>query len=158
MRRLLYIMVATAALASCSSIDCPLNNTVYATYWMSGQVDTLKDTLTVSLVRVDGSDTIFLNRLTSATNFSLPVSYAQAEDVLLFQFADTTGTTLTDTVRIAKENTPHFEAVDCSPNYFHTLTAITTTHHRIDSLTINNPSVDYDATKQHILVYLNPGR
>lgn len=158
MRRLLYILIATAVLASCSSIDCPLNNTVYATYWFSGQVDTLKDTLTVSLVRADGSDTIFLNRLTSATNFSLPVSYAQTEDVLLFQFADTTGTTLTDTVRITKENTPHFEAVDCSPNYFHTLTAIATTHHRIDSLTINNPSVDYDATKQHILVYLRAGR
>lgn len=156
MRQLLFFIIALLAIASCSSIDCPLNNTVHATYWLRGSADTLKDSLTVSVTSNEGADTVILNRLIATDHFTLPVSYTQAEDVLLFQFTDTAGTKLIDTVRIEKENTPHFEAVDCSPNYFHTITAIKTTHNKIDSLTINNPSVDYDATKQHIFVYLRP--
>lgn len=150
-------VLAALTLAACSTIDCPLNNRVYASYKLAGTVTTLTDTLTVSTTRTaaDGNDTVLLNQATAIDSFSLPLSYQQAEDVLYFSFAksDTTDT-ITDTVRVAKQDLPHFESVDCSPNFFHTLTSVSHTSHAIDSIVINNPKVTYNDTKPHFLLYL----
>lgn len=51
------------ALAACSSIDCPLNNVVYAKYKLKGDVTKLEDYLTVTTKRADGNDTILLTSL-----------------------------------------------------------------------------------------------
>lgn len=153
----IFILALVAVvLGSCSSIDCPLNNTVYANWRLQGNDTTLVDTLTVSAKRMDGTDTVVVNRLTGTGSFSLPVSYNQSVDELHLAFTGSTGTTTVDTVMISKDNIPHFEAVDCSPNYFHTITGLTTTHHVIDSLVISNPNIDYDATRKHILLYIHP--
>lgn len=150
-------LLATALLCACSSIDCPLNNRVYTQYVFKGEADTLKDTLTVIAVRPGvASDTVVFNRGVNLTSLLVPVSYTQAEDVLAFQFTNAEGDVTTDTVWITKENQPHFESVECSPNFFHTLTGIRCTHKRIDDIAINHPNVDYDATKEHIYIYIRP--
>ena len=56
-------------------------------------------------------------------------------------------------MRINKVNTPRFESVDCQVAYFHTITAVESTHNFIDSIVINNPNVDYDTEKQHFRIY-----
>ena len=61
--------------------------------------------------------------------------------------------TTLDTVTVTKENHPHFESVDCSPAYFHTITAVSTTHNAIDSVVIKNPDVNYDTSKKHFYIY-----
>ena len=58
-----------------------------------------------------------------------------------------------DTITVTKEDRPHFESVDCSPLYFHTITAINTTNNAIDSVVIINPDVSYDTSKKHIYIY-----
>lgn len=151
MRKIIWViaLVALMATVSCSSIDCPLNNMVYAKFKMHA---TLADTLTVSTMRSDGSDSVLLNKAVSKDSFQLPMSYKYDEDVLFFQRSSTTKTAL-DTVKIAKTNQPHFESVDCNPSIFHTITGVTYTQHAIDSIVIKNTTVSYDANKAHFLIY-----
>jgi len=82
------------------------------------------------------------------------VSHTLPEDVLCILIADTTGQYWLDTMRIKKENIPHFESVDCSASFFHNITAVRSTHNAIDSITINNPSVTYDSETEHFHLYL----
>ena len=56
MKKLLYTVCLVMALAACSSIDCPLNNVVYAKYKLKGDVTKLEDYLTVTTKRADGND------------------------------------------------------------------------------------------------------
>lgn len=153
-----------SCLISCTSIDCPVQNTVYTVYDFKkadGTADTLKtDTMWILSKRTDGTDTLLINRLcgASATGFDLPISYTQPEDVLITLLADTTRHYYLDTIRIKKENQPHFESVDCQASYFHEITAVSTTHNFIDSIVINNPHVNYDASTAHFHIYIKAVR
>lgn len=154
-RMLLYISVMALAATACSSIDCPVQNSVYTVYRAcksDGTADTLRDTLTVATTRRDGTDSVLLNRMINTTEFSLPISYTAPADTLLFFMEGKAGHTL-DTVCVSKENTPHFESVDCNISYFHHITAVTHTGHAIDSIEINKPSVNYDASTEHFHIY-----
>ena len=62
MRRIIVLPLIVLLLSACSSVDCPLNNTVYCVYSLKGDVDMLGDTLTVSTPRVYGADTILIDR------------------------------------------------------------------------------------------------
>lgn len=153
----LAAMLPAFLLAACASIDCTMTSAVSCRYALRGSVDTLYDSLTVITMRPDSNDAVMLNRLARFTSFTLPMSYANGRDELLFIMKDTTGVTRTDTVTIAKTNVPHFESVDCQPRFFHTITDVKTTHHRIDSIAIANPNVDNDE-KENLLIYFHPDR
>lgn len=153
-----FLLMATAVnllFVACSEVNCPLNTTVYSQYAVKG--DTLNDTLTVITLRPDSNDAVMLNRLVGARGFYLPMSYAHDADELLFLYTDTAGRQMLDTVTVMKTNRPHFESVDCPPAYFHTITDVSHTRNRIDSIVINNANVDYDETKQHLYIYFNRG-
>ena len=153
MRRIIPVILATVILTACSSIDCPVNNTVYAKYVLGGEVDAIPGTLTVKTKRANGSDTTLLNELSFAKDFLLPISYVRPTDILVFQLTDTNAVTYIDTVKLSKINTPHFESVDCSPSYFHQLTGVTWTKKAIDSIIISNSKVTYDTTGGHVQIY-----
>lgn len=155
MRKVVWIflcVVVLNAVAACSSIDCPLNNTVGLKFLLQGDVTTLTDTLTVSIQRSDGSDSVLLNKSVNTDSFILPLSYKYDVDVYYFEVKDTVSTTL-DTVTITKTNEPHFESVDCAASFFHTLNEVSTTHNRIDSVKIHNSKVNYDASQAHLYIY-----
>lgn len=147
-RSCIFIMIAMVILAACSSIDCPLNNTVYANYVLTGKVSKLPDTLTIAIARQNAPDSVLINKQVDAKTFSLPMSYGQDVDRLHFQ----TGRIM-DTVWVEKTNRPHFESVDCGLNYFHTITGVRYTRHAIDSIVINQKEVTYDASQQHFHIY-----
>ncbi len=164
MRKIIAAISFLAALSACTSIDCPVQNLVYTNYVLKkadGSADTLNtDTLWIISKRANGTDTLLLNALcgSSATKFSLPISYTQPEDIFYAQLVDTAGNSFIDTLRIKKENIPHFESVDCQAAYFHKLTAVSTTHNAIDSLVINHSDVNYDITKEHYHIYFKAER
>lgn len=138
---------------SCSSIDCPVQTTVQANYALqdaNGNSATLSDTLYVWTQRADGSDTLLLNRGINLTSFSLPVSYQQPEDVLIFQTVNTDLETTIDTLWLKKDDIPHFESVDCNTHFFHRLTNVRSTHQAIDTVTINHAGINYDTSKTHL--------
>ena len=142
-------------MSSCSDIDCPVTNGVWSNYVVKG--DTLHDRLTISASRENKPDTILLNKQVITTKFSLPMSYNGEKDKLRFVFTSKAGVTTIDTVTISKTNISHFESVDCSPTFFHTLTAISAKGTRVKKVEINNPNVDYVGTKEHIFIsFTNP--
>lgn len=158
MRKVIVVILAIAAMAACTSIDCPVNNKVVTNYTLKkadGTADTLNtDTIWVIAQRTVVADTLVLNsQYDICTGFQLPISYTQPEDILFLVLGDTTKTRYVDTIRIKKENYPHFESVDCSASYFHKITAVSTTHHVIDSIVIHNADVNYDDKQEHFYIY-----
>jgi hypothetical protein len=153
MRKIIpLIIVCICLLAACSTIDCPLNNAVFTAYKLTGTVTSLADTLTISTDITDGNDTVLINRDVNVDSFLLPLSYQRNEDTYFFKIYNKTSST-TDTVRVEKDNKPHFESIDCNPSIFHTILGVKYTHNRIDSIVINNANVNYDATKAHFHIY-----
>ena len=55
-------MMALGLMAACSTLDCPLNNTVYTKYRLAGNITTLTDTLTISTNRIEGTDSVLINK------------------------------------------------------------------------------------------------
>lgn len=153
MRRIITLPVIMMLLVACSSIDCPLNNTVYCIYSLRGDVETLTDTLTISTPRSLKEDTILINKQVNTKDLQIPMSYVQDADILYFTLTDTLSITRCDTVIITKTNEPHFESVDCSPSFFHTITDVRHTHNTIDSITISKSKVDYDTTVDNLFIY-----
>jgi hypothetical protein len=156
MRKAVFcLLIFLTALLSCSSIDCPVETKVqvrYGFYKTGETVDTLADTLSVWTTRNNGTDTLIFNRAFDRTSIQLPISYQHPEDILYFHFTDSNKVLTVDTVWLQKDDIPHFESIDCAAHYFHTLTAVHSTHHRIDTLIINNPSVNYESTVEHIRI------
>lgn len=153
--RALPLAMMLVVLTACTSIDCPLNNLVKVNLIMKGESETIPDTIFITAIRTTGNDTIF-NSGVNISSLAVPVSYTQEEDLLQITLNDTLGNTYKDTLTIRKTNQIHFESVDCPPNYFHTLTGITTTCHAIDSVVIKNPQIDYDSSKENIYIYFTP--
>ncbi len=158
MRKITVLLALLAVIVSCTTIDCPLNNSVYARYRLAGDVTTLGDTLTISTTRTAGSDTVLLNKALGVDSFNLPLSYQHAQDVFYIDIRPQGAARTLDTVTVSKTNEPHFESVDCASSVFHTLTGVSSTHHRIDSIAIQNPQVTYDAAKAHLLIYFKARR
>lgn len=155
MRKIIPLLfVVFTLMVGCSSLDCPLNNTVYTKYKLMGNITKLSDTLTITTTKVEGTDNVIINQDVNIDTFILPMSYTRPEDVFFFEMRDTAlHKVYHDTVRVKKEDQPHFESLDCKPSYFHTITSVETTHNRIDSIVINNKEVNYDATKPHFYIY-----
>lgn len=166
---ILFICLSPLAYYSCSSIDCPIENTVSVQYEIrdkEGNALAITDSLSVVTTRIDNNDIFlqmsvresdkitFLNKLVGRSAFSLPISYSHPEDVLYFCFTDN-DTTIVDTVWIKKDDIPHFESVDCSAAFFHELTNVRHTHNVIDSLVLVNRSVNYDYKTVHFYLYPN---
>lgn len=164
MRKIIAAILIVAALAACTSIDCPVQNLVYTNYFLKkpggSDADTLgTDTLWIKTTRVNGTDTLVQNGLCGdVTTFTMYISYTQPEDVFVTLLCDTSGNALLDTIRIKKDNIPHFESVDCQASYFHNITAVSVTHNAFDSIVIHQPRVDYDITREHIYLYLKAQR
>ena len=151
-----WLFACLVFVVACSSIDCPVENTVTTVYTFQKPdltADTLKDTMYVFSYRADRSDTLLYNSAIGATMFQLPIGYSNPEDTLYFLFVNGDYMAL-DTVFIKKENYPHFESVDCSAAFFHELTGVRHTSHAFDSIVINKKAVDYDATTEHFHLYL----
>lgn len=143
-------------LTACSSVDCPVQNAVYTVYKVmksDGTPDTLRDTLTVSTTRTDGSDSVLLNLSVNTTTFNLPVSYNEPEDTLIFELRGYEWQ-MTDSVFVKKDNYPHFESVDCNISFFHSIRGVRWTRNFIDSIAINNQQVNYDPSPEHFHIYI----
>lgn len=155
-RELFWALLVAVLISACSSIDCPVKNTVRTYYCLKAPgavADTLKDTLSVTSHRANGTDTLLLNQAIQVASFSLYMGYSNPEDTLFFRFFNGAYVAI-DTVWVKKDNYPHFESVDCNASFFHNITAVRSTQHAIDSIRINNPSVTYDSSPEHFHLYL----
>lgn len=79
-------MMLVLMVASCTSLNCPLNNTTYTKYKLMGDVKTLNATLTISTTKQEGEDSVLINKDENVDSFILPMSYHQPEDVFFLRF------------------------------------------------------------------------
>ncbi len=154
MRKIVAVLLtAVAFMASCSTVDCPLNNVVYLKLSLNDGSGKFNDTLSIRTRRSDGTDTLLLNRLTNVGSAWLRVSYTQDRDIYFLTRTDTQLRSINDTLVVEKRDMPHFESVECAPIYFHEITGLSCTHHSIDSVVLSNPRVDYDTTRTNITLH-----
>ncbi|MCQ2242860.1 MAG: DUF6452 family protein [Bacteroidaceae bacterium] len=154
-RTLILFFSVMVGLAACTSIECPMNSHVFANYgfYINGDTAVAINGLTVTTTRNDGNDTTLVNKLSGSHNVTLPMSFIHDTDTLRFTLADETGEQ-TDVMHVKKTNEMHFESVECGANYFHKILSIETTHNFIDSVVIKKDNVNYDATEEHVHIYL----
>ena len=153
MRKWLFLLMM-AFVVSCSTIDCPVDNLVETRYRFlntAGDSLVLMDTLSITSMSADGKE-VLLNRKVGRATIQVPISYSHPEDVLVFNIYRSEYN-IVDTVWVKKDDIPHFESVDCNASFFHTITGIRYTTNFIDSIVINDPSVDYDKTTIHFYIY-----
>ena len=147
-----WALVAASLLPSCSSIDCPVQNTITCSYLVcdaQGVAVELQDTLNVFSPRRDGTDTLLLNRSVNTKSFSIPMSFSLVEDTIVLQVKGA-DYVVEDTVFVEKTNEPRFESVDCQAVYFHTITQVRAKGTLLEDVIINKASVDYDASTPHL--------
>ncbi len=153
---IIFILAAVVGLAACSSIECPMNSHVYANYGFYVEGDTavsIKDKLTVTTTQNDGNDTTLINKVTGTHNINLPMSFLHDTDTLTFTLEGESGMQ-SDVLYVKKTNEMHFESVECGANYFHKILSIESTHNFIDRVVINKDNVNYDASEEHVYIYL----
>ncbi len=148
---ILMMVLSIAALIGCDEIDCTLYNTVFmrSTFYSDGSQISLTDTLTVGTGR---EARILLNRMTGASDLTLPLSHWQEVDTLVLTVSGE-NYLVEDTLWITKTNTPYFESPDCPTNVFHYITSVNSTHTFIDSVSILEPHVNY-AQGENLRIHL----
>lgn len=139
-------------LAACESQDCTLYNVVgmYSNFYRNGSAVQLNDTLTITAC---GSDSILLNRKVGANFLTLPLSYWQKEDTLVFSLKGD-GFLVRDTIWISKTDKTHFESPDCPVAIFHDITHVHSSHQFIDTVLVTRPAVNYDKT-ENLQIYIS---
>ncbi|MBR5841655.1 MAG: hypothetical protein IKY64_03445 [Bacteroidaceae bacterium] len=157
-RHIAYPIVALIALlgmASCSSEDCSINNTVrgkMAFYNAYGDAVSLNAILSVSVVRPQG-DSVVLNQKTMATDVTFPLSYTHETDTFIYCFDFNGNWVAYDTLYISHTNTPTLVSVDCGTAMFHTITEARSTHTLIDTLIIKSHEINYDERENIQVIY-----
>lgn len=148
----MLIVGASLLFGACGGEDCVINNTVAVTmnfYSAAGNAVMLNDELTVSIVRPE-NDSIVLNRKSSATGVDIPLGYANACDTFVLRFGMAN---IVDSVFIHHTNQPYFISLDCGTAMFHTITGTDCTHNVLQSVTVTNPEINYDALENLRLVF-----
>lgn len=133
--------------------DCTLNNTsydniVFYTYEEGKEVPyNYPAPLSVSLM-VNGKDTIIINHISGAGEASLPMSYTQDCDTVIFHYNDG----LCDSLYISHSNTPYYQSMECGTLMFHKLEGLKFTNVWIENATIVNENVNFEGN-ENIKVY-----
>ncbi|MCF0159484.1 MAG: hypothetical protein HUJ99_01720 [Bacteroidaceae bacterium] len=135
--------LACIALVGCSEANCPLNNSVYATwsFYKEDQLYKLNDTLNIYL-QVNGQDSLVANRLNNVSYIGIPMSYYNSADTLTFEVKTSSHRVYKDIVIVHKENVPHFNSPECGAWVEHYIQNTELTHNDLDSITVTNPKVD----------------
>lgn len=153
MKRLSHITLTAVFMAvcisSCSDQPCyeetdPLMNTVLL---VSGTGEIAKaDSLRVYTYRE--TDTLKFVRVTGASTFSVPLDPSGDESVFMITLNG-----ITDTAWIRYIRRPHLVSPECGYTIVSEITGLRTTHNIIDTLIIENKSVNLDGQKNLHLFY-----
>lgn len=142
--KLLLILVtacplAGIAISSCSESDCSIAGRAMVNgklYKINPQSKAeMNDTLPWLTVTALDTDSTIINKQEKVTDISLPLRYAADSTVLVFHYSATEAT-LKDTVVIWHQNVPYFESMDCGYTMKQTMTKVSCTTHKLDSIII----------------------
>lgn len=164
MRKFVLILAVVACCVSaCQNISCPLDNVVMLkmSMYSGDEKARVLDTLTVTL---EGRDSVLVNRIYNFDEVQLPLrqnASGVVTDTFLLHWSLATGeegetpVRVTDTLTVRHGCTVHFESMDCPSSVFHHLIDATCSRGLADSVSINNPAVDYEHY-ENLRLYLSP--
>ncbi len=133
--------------------DCALNNTSYDNIGFytkennSEEEYIFPETLTVSLM-VNGKESIVVNHIIDADRISLPMSYTQEVDTVIFRYSDA----LEDSLYITHTNNPYYQSMECGTVMYHKLEELKYTNVWIESADIVNNNVNFEG-HENIKIY-----
>ena len=160
-KKLLHSFLGLAAsgivmgMASCTNIDCPLDNQVEMVlnfyHYETQKVLSLSDTLSIYGVKGDTTQLLF-NRAIGQRTIRVPLNVASERDTLLLRFSSSTETA-TDTLIVSHQP---------KSSVFHTLTKVNWHAHQntsklltVQEVLVTNPNVAYENV-EHLKVLLRP--
>lgn len=108
-----------------------------------------RDTLDSLSVTAFYTDSVILNRENDVTTLTLPLRYTADSTELVFHYA----AGVTDTLVMRHNNTPYFLSMDCGYQMQHSVTSISYSRHRLDSIHISNPDANIYGTENLQLFY-----
>ncbi|MBQ8270676.1 MAG: hypothetical protein IJZ22_05650 [Bacteroidaceae bacterium] len=133
--------------------DCDLNNISYnnITFYTlaDGQEAPYANPtpLTVSLM-VNGKDSVIVNHITDATVISLPMSYAQNTDTVVFHYEDNS----TDSLYVDHTTKPFYQSMECGILIHHQIEQVKCTNVWIEGAAIVNNAVNFNGN-ENIRIY-----
>lgn len=144
--------VVACCVSACQNISCPLDNVVMLKVGMySGEEKArVLDTLTVTL---EGRDSVLVNRLYNFDEVQIPLRQSASGEVtdtfllhwsLAAEDESETSVHVIDTITVRHGCTVHFESMDCPSSVFHHVIEANCSRGLTDSVSINNPAVDYE--------------
>ena len=95
--------------------------------------------LTVSLM-VNGEESVMINHVMNTDRVSLPMSYTQERDTVIFRYDDG----LCDSLYIDHTNTPYYQSMECGTLMFHKLEGLKSTNVWIEDAAIVNDIVNFE--------------
>ncbi len=149
LRSISAVMVLALGLASCSVQPCyeeidPLMKTLLL---KNGTGETAKaDSLRIRVVTPD--ETIEFINARSVSEFSLPLDPAKDYSIFLITLNG-----VSDTAEIFYTRHPHLVSPECGYTFISKITGLKTTHNIIDTLIIENKSVNLNGEKNLHLFY-----
>lgn len=147
------IALCIAAVSCDNGYDCELNNTAYDNIGFYANENgeekpyIYPSPLTVSLM-INGNDVVIINHVTETKEISLPMSYTQECDTVIFHYDDG----LCDSLYIDHSNTPYYQSMECGTIMFHKLEGLKHTKVWIEKAAIVNKNVNF-AGNENIKVY-----
>ena len=129
---------------------------VYSKYGETTQTKDYRDTVLVNqgyreTIREQRNDTVLLNKVLNASKISIPMSYFNSVDTLVFSYGQIS---LKDTIRIFHDSYPHVELPECGTYRFHTLKSVEASDAAIDHIEISNAKVGYEG-HENVKIYFN---
>lgn len=146
-RKLTILFSLLCLLASCAGIDCPLNNTVQShwAFYSQGNPISISDSIYV-YARVNGADSLIINRLYNAKDMEFPLSYYNDQDTFRIEFHQPTGeggvAVMQEMIIISKDNLAHFNSPECGVWHEHYVKKLWTTANMIDSIQTVRAKID----------------
>lgn len=160
MKKLCSILLAALCITLCSGCDsgydCSLNNIAYnrINFYTADEngyefAYSFPEALTVSM-KINGRDSVIVNYMTGIKDLTLPMSYANNCDTLLFEYENG----ITDTLYIGHENIPFYQSMECGVIMHHALTEVRHTNNLIDSMAINFAKINFDKNENIKLYFI----
>lgn len=142
------MMWACSEEADCSMTARPMMQcNLYRTDYETENI--VRDTLSSLTITAYGTDSVIVNDQRQVRDLTLPLCYTADSTALVFHYDDRR----TDTIIIYQENTPYFLSMDCGYQMKQTITAVSYTRHRLDSIYIANKEAGIYGTENIKLFY-----
>lgn len=153
LKSILFCLLVGMAMACSEEPDCSDNARRYL-YCNLYTTDTeygvaQRDTLDSLSITAFYTDSVILNREANVTTLTIPLRYTADSTELVFHYS----MDVTDTLIIRHDNTPYFLSMDCGYQMQHSVTSVSYSRHRLDSIHISNPDANIYGTENLQLYY-----